>query len=235
MEHDTSCDSLYVLEAIIEGNRKGPRYPVSEYVTIGRGSEDFEPDVLIPEECRSASRNHAALDLRGDSKVLSDGSRLGTLRNGALIHNETVQVSSGDEFIFGRRADGWRVRLRYVGPSRTTDIDDDRLLELLTVSEEDPRQIRIGQELIDENLGRAAFELIAFLSERRGLWYPLDRLETVLWPDGLGPIAKRSALANAKRKINDLLRPHLLDQYVIESKPFLGYRMKSELDRPESS
>jgi hypothetical protein len=152
-----------------------------------------------------------------------------------LIHNETVQVSSGDEFIFGRRADGWRVRLRYVGPSRTTDIDDDRLLELLTVSEEDPRQIRIGQELIDENLGRAAFELIAFLSERRGLWYPLDRLETVLWPDGLGPIAKRSALANAKRKINDLLRPHLLDQYVIESKPFLGYRMKSELDRPESS
>ncbi len=125
--------------------------------------------------------------------------------------------------------DCWRVRLRYVDPHPVT-VDADPL-ERLTVSE-NPRQIRMGREVIEENLGRDAFHLLKFLSENRGGWYPTGRLVDLLWsddPDG-GPIAPDQALSRSKKRVNDLLKPYLQGQDAIASAPFRGYRMKPRLD-----
>ena len=100
-------------------------------------------------------------------------------------------------------------------------------LDLLVVSDY-PRQVRIGQYIIDENLGRDAFLLLHFLSENKGKWYPTDRLVVVLWPDpDKMPIAAKQALAKCKKRINDVLRPYLQGQDPIVSKAYRGYQLKA--------
>ncbi len=69
------------------------------------------------------------------------------------------------------------------------------------------------------------------------------RLVAYLWqssfwvavPGGVMPIAAKQALAQAKRRVNDLLGPHLQGEDAIVSAPFKGYRMKPHLDFPERS
>ncbi len=109
------------------------------------------------------------------------------------------------------------------------------LLEMLVVSE-NPRQIRIGPNVIEENLGRDAFHLLKFLSDNRGKWFPTDFLVDRVWrdPDKV-PIAAKGALAKAKRRVNDLLALHLEGQDPIVSAPYRGYCMKPRLDPPEKS
>jgi class 3 adenylate cyclase len=219
----------YFLEVLAEGDRHASDVAVSGYVKIGRGSPDFRPDVMIPQESASASRRHAELDLQGRRPILKDRSAFGTIVNGRRLEHDQIELSSGDEIIFGLPHNGWRVRFRVKSPT-TTEIDP---LELLSISD-NPRQIRIGQLVIEENLGRAAFNLLRFLSEHKGSWYTTDGLIDLLWtdPDKM-PVATDQALARNKKRINDLLKPYLRGQDAVISAPFRGYRMKPMLDAGE--
>ena len=226
-------ERAYYLEVLDEASLAVQEILMSGYTRIGRGSEDLMPDVLIPPECASASRQHAMLDLRGDQPVLEDRSRYGTIVNGSRLMRGVMELSDRDEIIIGMPGDGWRVRFRHVDQKDVTTSADP--LELLTVSE-NPRQIRIGREVIDENLGRDAFLLLKFLSENKGRWYPTDRLVEMLWPDpDRMPIAAKQALAQVKRRVNQLIGPHIQGEDAIVSAPFKGYWMKPHLDSLERS
>jgi hypothetical protein len=230
---ESTSEKAYILEVLGEASRVVQEIPVSGYLRIGRGSEEVKPDVLIPPECTSASRQHATLDLRGNRPVLEDQSRYGTFVNGNRVGHAATELSDREEIIFGLPGDGWRVRFRFVDQTEVTTPAD--LLELLAISE-NPRQVRMGPKVIEENLGRDAFLLLKFLSENEGRWYPIDRLVDMLWPDpDKIPIAAKSALARSKRRINDLLGPYLQGQNAIVSVPFRGYHMKPRLDPPEKS
>ena len=223
---ESTYEGAYILEVLDEASRVVQEIPVSGHMTIGRGSAEFNPDVSIPDECTSASRQHAMLDLRGECPVLEDRSRLGTIVNGSRVEHGSTELSDRDEIIFGSPLTGWRIRFR-IRKGHTEEGDP---LELLTVSE-NPRQVRIGQPTIEEHLGRDAFQLLKFLAENKGRWYPLGGLIDLLWSgrDG-GPLAPNQALARCKRAINDLLRPYLQGQDAIVAAPFKGYRMKPGLD-----
>ena len=225
---ESASEGAYILEVLGEASRVVQEIPVSGYMKIGRGSEEFKPDVLIPPECTSASRQHAALDLRVNRPVLEDQSRYGTIVNGIQLDHGATELSDRDEIVFGLSGNGWRVRFRYVDQKEVTSLADP--LELLAISE-NPRQIRMGHFVIEENLGRDAFVLLKFLSENKGMWYPTDRLVELLWPgpDG-GPLEPAQALSRSKRRVNDLLGPYLRGQDAIVSAPFKGYRMKPGLD-----
>ncbi len=136
----------YILEILDEASRVFQEIPVSGYVRIGRGSEEFRPDVLIPAECSSASREHATLDLREPRPVLEERSRYGTIVNGSRVEQGMTELSDKDEIIFGLPGDGWRVRFRCMDQRNCTAPADP--LELLTVSET-PRQVRIGRDVIE--------------------------------------------------------------------------------------
>lgn len=226
-------ERAYILEVLGEASKVVQEIPVSGYERIGRGSAQFKPEVLIPHECASASRQHAVLDLRGDRPVLEDRSRFGTLVNGSRVEKGVTELSDRDEIIFGLPGDGWRVRFRYVEQHPlTVDPGPADPLEWLIVTD-DPRQVRIGPLVIEENLGRDAFVLFKFMSENRDRWYPTDRLVNLLWsdPDKM-PIAAKQTLSKCKRRINDFLRPYSDGQDAIDAAPLRGYRMKSRLDRP---
>lgn len=231
MEDDESTpERAYILEVLGEASKVVQEIPVSGYERIGRGSAEFKSGVLIPFECTSASRQHAVLDIRGDRPVLQDNSRFGTIINGSRVAKGATELSDRDEIIFGLPVDGWRVRFRHVEQHPVTVGADP--LDLLVVSD-NPRQVRIGPDIIDENLGREAFLLLQFLSENKGKWYPTDRLVVVLWPDpDKMPIAAKQALAKCKRRINDVLRLYLHAQDAIVSKAYRGYQMKARLDGP---
>ena len=99
-DEDATSARAYILEALGEHFDVEIGDPVSGHVRIGRGSADFRPDVLIPSECTSASRQHAVLDLRGERPVLEDRSRFGTIVNGIRLEGgvkqdcKTVQACS---------------------------------------------------------------------------------------------------------------------------------------------
>ena len=164
---------------------------------------------------------------------MEDRSRLGTIINGIRLEHATTELFDKDEIIFGMSEDGWRVRFRSVNQEDVTKSPD--ALELLVVSE-NPRLVRIGSNVIEEKLGRDAFNLIKFLSEHRGRWYPTDHLVDLIWldPDKM-PIAPKQALAKCKRKVNDLLKLHLGGLDAIAAQPYRGYCMKPRLDPPEKS
>ncbi len=229
----STTERAYILEVLGEASQGPKEIPVSGYVRIGRRTAESKPDVPIPDECASASRQHAVLDLRGQRPVLEDQSRYGTIVNGIRLEHGLTELSDKDEIIFGMPGDGWRVRFRYVDQGGVTVPADS--LEMLVVSES-PRQIRIGLTVIEENLGRDAFLLLMHLSRNRSRWYPTTSLVDLLWPDpDRMPIAAKQALAQAKRRVNDLLGPHLQGEDAIVSAPYKGYRMKPHLDFPERS
>ena len=146
---ESTSERAYILEVLGEASRVVQEIPVSGYMRIGRGSEEFKPDVLIPPECTSASRQHASLDLRGDRPVLEDQSRYGTLVNGSRVEQGVTELSDRDEIIFGLPGDVWCVRFRFALQIGVTSSADP--LELLTVSE-NPRQIWVGRLVIEEKL-----------------------------------------------------------------------------------
>ena len=227
---ESTPENSFVLEILGESGQKVQEILVSGFLKIGRGSNDFKPNVLIPPECGSASRDHAGLDLRGPHPVLEDRSRYGTIVNGVLHVHESMELSDGDEIIFGGFEDGWRVRFRILDQQEVTKFPDP--LEMLVVSD-NPRLVLIGTNPVEEKLGRDAFNLVKFLSENRGRWYPTDRLVDLLWPDPERmPIAPNQALARGKKKVNDLLKPHLGGQDAITAWPHRGYCMKPRLDPP---
>ena len=135
----------------------------------------------------------------------------------------------GFEINFGQAEDGWRVRFREAQePDRPTMPADP--MEMLIISEA-PRQIRVGQQVIEEHLGDAAFRLLKFLADHKGNWYPTTYLIDLLWSDAEeAPLSAPAALSHRKKDINDLLGPSLRGQDAIESQPYRGYRMKSRLD-----
>ncbi|MBI4332350.1 MAG: FHA domain-containing protein [Chloroflexi bacterium] len=217
----------YFLQALDDIGQVVRELPLAGVVTIGRGSPDFAPDVVIPGECQSASRQHAVIELGGDRPVLTDNSRLGTIVNGRRIEHTSVELHHGDEVVFGLEASGWRVRFRVAGHQVTYPPDP---LEMLTVSET-PRKVYIGQLAVEEHLGGRAFHLLKFLAEHKGGWYPLSNLASVLWPDpDRSPYSAETALSHYKKAINDLLRPHLQGQDALQARPYSGYRMKPRLD-----
>ena len=75
---ESTSERAYILEVLGEASRVVQEIPVSGHMRIGRLSAEFKPDVSIPDECTSASRQHAVLDLRGERPVLEDQSRYGT-------------------------------------------------------------------------------------------------------------------------------------------------------------
>jgi hypothetical protein len=213
------------LEVLDESGRKKREIAVPGQITLGRGLDDFTPDVVIPPECLSTSRQHARVELRADLALLVDTSKFGTIVNGQLIERGSVELHDGDEIIFGLPADGWRVRFR--AASGTGDVTR-RLdpLEALAVWE-NPRRILIGRHLVEEHLGDRAFRLLKFLADNKGNWYPLPRLTELLWPDAdTSPSQADQALSRFKKAINDLLRPYLKGQDAIESWPHKGYCLK---------
>ncbi len=150
----TRSEGDHVLEVLGEDGRVVREIRLSEYVTVGR-TEEFTPDVLIPDECTSTSRQHAVLDLRGSLPVLEDQSRFGTIVNGIRVEHGSFELSNRDEIIFGSAQTGWRVRFR-MREEGTVEVDP---LELLTVMG-NPREVRIGQVVVEEHLGRHAFHLL---------------------------------------------------------------------------
>ena len=224
----------YYFDVLDEEGRVLEEIPLAGLKTIGRPSRDSIPDIEIPTQCRSASRQHATIKLQGDQPVLEDHSTLGTIVNRILVEGSSVPLHHGDEIVFGQSGDGWRVRFRGPkDPGRTTTPADP--LELLVVSKA-PRQIRIGRQVVEEHLGGRAFVLLKYLSDRKGNWYPTKNLIEVLWPDAdNSPLHANEALAKHKKQINDLIRPYIygpdaIDENAIESRPYRGYRMKPRLE-----
>ena len=219
----------YYFDVLDEEGRVLEEIPLNGLATIGRPSRDFNPDIEIPIQCRSASRQHATIKLQGGQPVLKDHSRLGTIVNRTLVERSSVPLNHGDEIVFGQPGDGWRVRFR--GPTdagRTTTPADP--LELLVVSEA-PRQIRIGRQVVEEHLGSRAFVLLKYLSDHKGNWYPTKILIEKLWPDAdNSPLHANEALSRCKLEINKLIRPYIDGQNAIESWPHRGYRMKPRLE-----
>ncbi len=202
--------------------------PVPGPVTVGRASPGSSPNVVIPPQCRSASRLHAVIEPRGEQVVLTDQSRFGCLINGKLVHRRSIQLHHGDDLVFGLAQDGWHVRYRTVGSPEDATTPEDPL-ELLAVSET-PRQVRIGRLVVQEHLGDRAFRLLRFLADHKGDWYPVAHLEALLWPNpDTSPYQAHQALSRSKRAINDLLRPYLKGQDAVESWPHRGYRMRPTL------
>ncbi len=223
----TATREEYFLEVLDNAGQVVRKIPVAGQVKIGRGSPDFTPDVVIPGMCQSASRDHAVIKLGRDTPVLTDKSRFGTVVNGRRIVHSQVELHDGDEIDFGLETSCWRVRFRVAGyPGGTVPAD---LLEVLTVSDI-PRQVCIGQKIVEEHLGGRAFHLLKFLTEHKGRWYPVSNLANILWPDpDRSPITSDTTLSHYKKAINDLLRPHLEGQDAIQSRPYSGYRMKPRL------
>ena len=151
----------YYLDVLDEAGRVSEEIPVAGPITIGRPSQEFTPDIEIPAQCRSASRQHATIKCQEDQLVLADHSRFGTIVNHTLMEHCSVPLHHGDEIIFGQSGDGWRVRFRAPNdPGITTTPADP--MELLIVSEM-PRQVRIGNEVLkEEHLGDRAFRLFKF-------------------------------------------------------------------------
>lgn len=149
----STSENGYILEVVGEASRVVQEIPVSGYLRIGRRTAESNPDVSIPDEWASASRQHAVLDLRGEQPLLEDLSRYGTTVNGTRIEDGWVELSDKDEIVFGLPGDGWCVRFRCVDQRDVTTSAD--LLDLLAISE-NPRQIRMGQIVVEENLGREA-------------------------------------------------------------------------------
>ena len=204
--------------------------PVVGPATIGRRSQESTSDIEIPPECRSASRQHATIQLQGNQLVLVDHSRFGTIVNYALIEHRSVTLHHGDEINFGLPGDGWRVRFRAAKDTGGTTTPADPL-QLLVVSET-PRQVRIGRQVVEEHLGDRAFRLFKFLSDHRGNWYTVDYLISFLWPDPeTAPLQANEALSRNKRQINDLISTYLNGQDAIKSWPHRGYLMRPRLEK----
>jgi len=217
------------LDLLDEAGRVVREIPVAGCVTVGRGALDFKPDVVIPGECQSASRQHAEIELREDQPVLTDHSRFGTIVNDSLLQHCSVELHHGDEIVFGLLETGWHVRFRIAHESGDVTSSADPM-ELLIVSET-PRQVRIGRAVVEEHLGDRSFRLLKFLSENKGRWYPVAYLESSLWPDpDKSPYQTNQALSRFKKAINDLLSPYLSGREAIESWPHRGYRMKPRLE-----
>ena len=219
----------YYLDVLGEAGSVVEEIVVTGLATIGRPSKEFTPDIEIPPQCRSASRQHATIHIQGDQLVLADHSSLGTIVNHALIEHRSVTLRHGDEIIFGQPEDGWRIRFRAPNdPGSTTTPADS--LELLVVSET-PRRVRIGRDVVEEHLGNRAFRLFKFLCDHKGDWYTVDYLISFLWPDpDRSPLQANEALSRHKKQINDLIRDYLDGQDAIEAWPHRGYRMKPRLD-----
>ncbi len=217
----------YFLQALDDAGQVVRKIPVAGQVKIGRGSPDFTPDVVIPAICKSASRDHAVIKLGGDTPVLTDKSRFGTIVNGRRIVHSSVELHDGDEIDFGLEASCWRVRFQVADTlGGTVDADP---LEVLTVSDI-PRKVCIGCSVIPEHLGGRAFQLLKFLAEHKGRWYPVSNLASILWPDAdRSPISADTTLSHYKKAINDLLRPRLQGQDAIQARAYSGYRMKPRL------
>lgn len=219
--------SVSCLEVLDDAGQATREIALTGSLTVGRGSPEFTPEVIIPSDCQSASRKHATIAFKDGRAVLTDLSRFGTLINGSLVERRSIPLNDGDEIVFGQPADGWRVRFRtFEDPGRTRHVDP---LESLVVTDT-PRQIRIGQRVIDEQLGDA-FELLKFLNDNKGAWYPVEALIERLWPvPDKAPYEAGQALSRYKKKINDLLRPHLSGRDAIDSWPHRGYRMRPRAD-----
>jgi DNA-binding winged helix-turn-helix (wHTH) protein len=222
----------YFFDELDEVGQPGRPVPVADPangpVTIGRIAGGSAPDVAVPPECRSVSREHAVIRLQGGRPVLADKSRFGTIVNGELIEGRAVELHHSDEIVFGLPADGWRVKFRVPSDSYTKPQDP---LESLAVSEA-PRQIRINRLVVEERLGDRAFRLLKFLADHRGNWYPVNYLIGVLWPDpDRRPLNPNESLSHYKREINDILSPHLDGQEAIRAAPYRGYQMKTRLDQ----
>ena len=231
---ETPTSTTYVFDVLDEEGRAVREIPMTGPATIGRGSPAFIPDVVIPPECHSTSRQHATIDVQGHRVVLADTSKFGTIVNGTVINRGSVELHNGDAIVFGLSGDGWRIRFRISGsfPDITRQLDP---LESLTVRDS-PRQILVGRLEVEEHLGDRAFRLLTFLADKRGKWYPLQHLQELLWPDAdASPVQEDQALSRFKKLINDLLRPHLKGQDAIESWPHRGYRMKPRLDDNRST
>ena len=124
----------FYLDVLDGAGRAVEEIAVAGPATIGRPSRDFTPDVKIPQQCLSASRQHASIKLQGGQLVLEDQSRFGTIVNHTRIEHSSVALHHGVEIIFGLPEDGWRVRFRTpIDPGGTTAPAD--LLDLLAVSE----------------------------------------------------------------------------------------------------
>lgn len=225
----TPTNVRYLLEVLDDAGQVVRAIPVAGgLVTIGRGSSS---DVVIPNACLSASREHAVIEFAGDMPALTDKSKFGTVVNGRRIEHSSVELHDGDEIDFGLEANCWRVRFRVAGYIYDYDgtVPADPL-EVLTVSD-NPWKISIGRSPIEEHLGGHAFHLLKFLADHKGRWYPLSDLSKVLWPDpDRAPYSVETTLSNCKKEINDLLRPHLHGQDAIQSKPDSSYRMKPRLE-----
>ena len=221
----TNVDTCY-LDVLDETGHAIKEVAVSGEVTIGRASKEQAPDVVIPPECGSASRQHAVLGFEDGRPMLTDCSRFGTIVNEEVIIGRTVALNDGDLIVFGRPQDGWRVMLRSSPGAGTKPRD---AVELLVVSDV-PRRICIGHVVVDEHLGDRAFRLLQILADNKGQWFPIDRLVLLLWPHpDDAPEMANQASAHHKKRINDLLRPYLGGHDAIESRPFQGYRMKQRL------
>lgn len=227
---ETFSQRAYFLEVLDEVDRVVREIPLAEHMTVGRGGPDFAPDVSIPSECQSASREHADIELRGERPILADHSRFGTIVEGQLIQNASLPLHHGDDIVFGSAETGWHVRFRVsAAPGKDTSAADP--LELLVVTDA-PRQVRIGRLVVEEQLGDQAFRLLKFLADHKGRWYPVPFLVELLWPDpDLQPFQANQALARDKRRINDLLSPYLEGQEAVQSWVHKGYQMKTHLTK----
>ncbi|MBM3945563.1 MAG: FHA domain-containing protein [SAR202 cluster bacterium] len=147
----TQSAGEYFFDILDDGGRIARSVAVRPGATIGRKGEGPAPDVQAPPECQSTSRRHAVLLEVDGAAYLNDGSRYGTLVNGALVHNAKAPLRHGDSLVFGLAKDGWHVRFRSASALRDTTAPADAL-ELLTVTRV-PREVRIGRQVLNERLG----------------------------------------------------------------------------------
>lgn len=119
------------LEIRLDGGDPREVALAAETVTVGRGSSNFTPDLVLEDPSSWISRRHCIFTQAWGSWWIEDcGSRNGTfIRNGADLKRltEKTQLSSGDIVCITADADengptsAWEIRL--VDPSATRTID----------------------------------------------------------------------------------------------------------------
>ena len=89
---------------------------MKELITIGRAPENT---IRIEERWGTVSNLHANIERQGSRLLYYDHSSNGTVINGRKVHNENVEINSGDEILLaGIYKLDWNVILKYLPPKQ---------------------------------------------------------------------------------------------------------------------
>ncbi|MDO8615032.1 MAG: FHA domain-containing protein [Dehalococcoidia bacterium] len=194
-------------------------------VQIGR-SKDSE--VILDDEF--ASRNHAAIERRGDRYFICDGGST----NGTLIKDEHVrgdrQLRNGDEIRIGETELTFREETS--GQSTTKALQPPSEDQLKSPVQVDTLawEVWVDGKRLGQKLSVLEFKLLGYLYGRANAVCARDEIGTELWGDGA---YTHEMLHQLVHRLKRRLEPNPAIPRYIVSVPGVGYRLACTEESPE--